>query len=63
MWGSISEEGSCEEEELELVKAFLRDSDSDCEDAHSDWSGADCIRLGGADKPSVPQVTRKEMKA
>lgn len=55
MWGSISEEGSCEEEELELVKAFLRDSDSDCEDAHSDWSGADCIRLGGADKPSVPQ--------
>ena len=31
---AFSEEGSCEEEDFDLFKAFLRDSDSDCEDAY-----------------------------
>jgi hypothetical protein len=57
-WGTpASEEGSCEEEELDLVKAFLRDSDSDCEDAYYiQPSSSRQASLGGAAKPSLLQV-------
>jgi len=57
-WGSASEEGSCEEEEFDLVKAFLRDSDSDCEDAYYiQPSSARNAILGGAGNSRVLQVT------
>ena len=56
---AFSEEGSCGEEDFDLFKAFLRDSDSDCEDAYYIQPSSASRASFDSGKSCVLQVSQK----